>query len=190
MKPETAVDNDAREAFYKAIDPENMTALWSVMSAIITPQPKSPCVPFLWRYAQVRERLMEAASLITAKEAERRVLILENPGTRGESKVTTSLYAGVQLVMPGEVAPAHRHAQSALRFVLEASGGHTAVAGERTEMHLGDFVITPSWEWHDHGNTSDAPGFWLDGLDIPLVQFLDASFYEGFGEDAQPIVKP
>lgn len=190
MNPNANLNTEARDAFYKAIDPECMTALWSVMGSIITPEPKSPCEPFMWRYADVRSRLLEAAELITAKEAERRVLILENPGLRGQSKVTTSLYAGIQLVMPGEVAPAHRHSQSALRFVLEASGGHTAVGGEKTEMHLGDFVITPSWEWHDHGNTSDAPVFWLDGLDIPVVQFLDASFYEGFGEDSQPITKP
>ena len=190
MTIETAVNNDARTAFYKAIDPENMTALWSVMGALITPEPKSDCRSFLWHYDQIRTRLLEAAELITAKEAERRVLILENPGLRGQSKITTSLYAGVQLVMPGEVAPAHRHSQSALRFVLEASGGHTAVGGEKTEMHLGDFIITPSWDWHDHGNTSDEPVFWLDGLDIPVIQLLDVSFYESFGEDSQPITKP
>ena len=81
--------------------------------------------------------MMEAGELITAKEAQRRVLILENPGLRGQSKVTTDLYAGVQLVLPGEVAPAHRHTQNALRFVLEGSGAHTAVNGERTPMHCG-----------------------------------------------------
>ena len=179
----------AREAFYRAIEPESLRALWSVMGNIITPQPTSDCQPYLWRYAQVRERLLEAATLITAKEAERRVLILENPGLAGTSKVTTSLYAGIQLVMPGEVAPAHRHTQSALRFVLESSGGHTSVAGERTELAVGDFVITPQWEWHDHGNDSDEPVFWLDGLDIPMVQFLDASFAEGYGDDEQPLLR-
>lgn len=183
------VDDAARQAFYRAIEPEGLAALWPSLAELITPEPKSPCVPFLWRYATVRERLIEAAGLITAKEAERRVLILENPGLRGQAKVTTSLYAGIQLVMPGEVAPAHRHSQSALRFVLEAEGGHTAVAGERTTMHVGDFVITPSWEWHDHGNTTDDPIFWLDGLDIPVVQFLDASFAEGLGEDQQALTK-
>ena len=179
-----------REAFYDAIEPESMRALWSVMSGIITPEPKSDCRPFMWSYEAVRARLLEAADLITAKEAERRVLILENPGLKGSSKITTSLYCGVQLVMPGEVAPAHRHTQSALRFVLESEGGFTAVGGEKTEMKFGDFVITPNWEWHDHGNTTDAPIFWLDGLDIPVVQFLDASFAEGYGEDQQPITKP
>jgi len=190
MSHAAPVNTEAREAFYKAIEPESMRALWSVMGAIITPEPKSGCQPVMWKYDTVRARLMEAAGLITAKEAERRVLILENPGLKGTSKCTTSLYCGVQLVMPGEVAPAHRHTQSALRFVLEASGGHTAVGGERTTMHYGDFVITPNWQWHDHGNTSDEPVLWLDGLDIPLVQFLDASFAEGFGDDEQPITKP
>src|SRR3712207_8451935 len=77
------------------------------------------------------------SGLITAKEAERRVLVLENPGLRGRSKITTDLYAGVQLVLPGEAAPAHRHTQSALRFVLEGEGAYTAVNGERTMMHEG-----------------------------------------------------
>jgi gentisate 1,2-dioxygenase len=128
--------------------------------------------------------------LITAKEAERRVLILENPGLRGQSKITTDLYGGVQLVLPGEIAPAHRHAQSALRFVLEGGGAHTAVNGEKTEMHEGDFIITPPMAWHDHSNGSDRPIFWLDGLDIPIVQFLDASFSDHHDEDEQPIARP
>jgi len=189
MTRDGPIDDEARQAFYRAIEPEGLAALWPMLGDLITPEPQSPCVPFLWRYDRVRQRLIEAAGLITAREAERRVLILENPGLRGQAKVTTSLYAGIQLVMPGEVAPAHRHSQSALRFALEAQGGHTAVAGERTTMHVGDFVITPSWEWHDHGNTSDAPVFWLDGLDIPIVQFLDTSFFERFGDDAQPITR-
>lgn len=191
MSLEQAAENTPeRQAFNAAIEPESMRALWTVMSGLITPQPKSDCVPFKWSYDSVRSRLIEAAGIISAKEAERRVLILENPGLKGTSKVTTSLYCGVQCVMPGEVAPAHRHTQSALRFVLESQGGFTAVAGEKTEMHYGDFVITPNWEWHDHGNTTDEPIFWLDGLDIPVVQFFDASFAEGLGEDQQPISRP
>jgi gentisate 1,2-dioxygenase len=179
-----------REAFYRKIDGENLTALWNVMGDLITPQPKSPCRPHLWRFDAIRAYMMEAGKLITAREAERRVLILENPGLRGQSKITTSLYAGVQLVMPGEVAPAHRHSQSALRFILEGKGAHTAVDGERTLMEPGDFVITPSMTWHDHGNATAEPMFWLDGLDIPLVQFLDASFAEGLDQDVQPVTRP
>ena len=189
MSFEKPADTPERSAFYKAIEPEGLSALWAVMGNIITPTPKSPCVPHIWRYDRIRARLLEASGLITAKEAERRVLILENPGMRGQSKITTSLYCGVQLVMPGEVAPAHRHSQSALRFVLESAGAQTVVGGERTEMRMGDFIITPHWQWHDHGNDSDQPIFWLDVLDIPIVQFFDASFAEGMGADQQKLTR-
>ena len=86
------------------------------------------------------------------------MLVLENPGLRGQSSITQSLYAGLQLILPGEVAPAHRHTQSALRFIVEGEGAYTAVDGERTTMRPGDFIITPSWTWHDHGNDGDRAG--------------------------------
>src|ERR1044071_1590020 len=187
---ETPVETPERRAFYNRIDKQNMTALWTVLGALVTPEPKSACVPAVWRFGEIRSAMLEAGKLITAKEAERRVLVLENPGLRGQSRITTSLYAGVQLVLPHEVAPAHRHSQSALRFVLEGQGAHTSVDGERTLMQPGDFVITPYMAWHDHGNDTDEPMFWLDGLDIPLIQFLDASFVEPLEEDEQPIGKP
>ena len=179
-----------REAFYKKIDGENLSALWNVMGDLITPEPKSACRPHLWKFDAIRDYMTEAGKLITAKEAERRVLVLENPGLRGQSKITTSLFAGVQMVVPGDIAPAHRHSQSALRFILEGKGAFTAVDGERTAMEPGDFVITPSMTWHDHSNETAEPMFWLDGLDIPMVQFFDASFAEGSNEDQQRITKP
>jgi gentisate 1,2-dioxygenase len=182
-----AVETPERRAFYERISRQNLTPLWVSLANLVTPEPVSPCQPAVWRFADLRAAMMEAGGLITAKEAERRVLVLENPGLRGQSKVTTDLYAGLQMVLPGEIAPAHRHAQSALRFVLEGRGAHTAVNGERTAMHEGDFVITPPMAWHDHGNDGDEPVFWLDGLDIPIVQFLDASFAEHHDDDEQPI---
>src|SRR6266478_3560681 len=184
------VDTPERRAFYEKISRENMAPLWTSLAELVTPEPRSPCRPASWKFATIRDAMLEAGGLITAKEAERRVLVLENPGLRGQSKVTTSLYAGVQLVLPGEVAPAHRHTQSALRFVLEGSGAHTSVNGERTIMHEGDFIITPPMTWHDHGNESDQPIFWLDGLDMPVVSLLDASFAESLGQDEQPITRP
>lgn len=191
------MDNDAkpavsaeRAAFYDKIDKKNLTPLWSVLGDLVTPEPRSKCQAYLWKYADARAALLEAGDLITAKEAERRVLIYENPGLRGQSRITTSLYAGLQLVLPGEVAPAHRHTQSALRFVMEGSGAHTTVDGEKTTMNVGDFVITPQMAWHDHGNGSDQPMMWLDGLDIPLIQFLDASFAESHPDDEQEVSRP
>src|SRR6476646_1071723 len=180
----------ARRAFYERIGALGMTPLWEVLGALVPPQPTSPVAPALWRYDAVREHVLEAGRLITAEEAERRVLILENPAMRGHSCITQSLYAGLQLILPGEVAPAHRHTQSALRMVLDGEGAYTAVDGERTTMRRGDFIITPSWTWHDHGNLGYQPVIWLDGLDIPTVRFLDAGFAEHNKSAAQATVLP
>ncbi|MFT5217870.1 MAG: gentisate 1,2-dioxygenase [Planctomycetota bacterium] len=186
-KDSKPAETPERLAFYEKIGRQAYAPLWTVLSDLVTGEPKSACQAHLWRFDQAREWLLEAGALITAQEAERRVLILENPGMRGESKITTSLYAGLQLVLPGEVAPAHRHSQSALRFVVDGAGAHTSVNGERTDMQFGDFVITPPWAWHDHGNNSDEPMIWMDGLDIPMLSFFDASFAEKLGTDEQPI---
>lgn len=180
----------ARHALYRDMSPLNLTPLWEVLHALVPPQPRSPCVPALWKYNEIRPCLQRAGELITAEEAVRRVLILENPALRGQSAVTQSLYAGLQLILPGEVAPSHRHTQSALRFIVEGSGAYTAVDGERTTMHPGDFIITPSWTWHDHGNEVDEPVVWLDGLDIPMIRFFDAGFAENGAARSQTVTRP
>ena len=176
-----------RAAFYARIGAQHLTPLWDVLGDLVIPQPKTPCVPALWRFDDVRPHIIEAGRLISAKEAERRVLVLENPGLRGESCITRTLYCGLQLILPGEVAPSHRHTQTALRFVIDGEGAYTAVDGERTKMHPGDFIITPSGAWHDHGNLGDEPVIWMDGLDIPLIRQLDAGFAERYPEETQPV---
>ena len=184
-------ETEKRAEYYSRISQHSMTPLWESLHALVPDTPTSPLKPAHWDYdGTIRPRLMEAGQLITAKEAVRRVLILENPGLPGQASITHSLYAGLQLILPGEVAPAHRHSQSALRFIVEGSGAYTAVAGERTIMQPGDFVLTPSWTWHDHGNESDEPMVWLDGLDIPLVRFLDAGFCENGTIESQPVDRP
>jgi len=179
-----------RQAFYDRIAPANLAPLWEQLHSLVTPEPTTSCVPALWRYEEIRPHLMQAGGLITAREAQRRVLILENPGLKGQATITGSLFAGLQLILPGEVAPAHRHTQSALRFIVEGHGAYTAVDGERTAMQPGDFVITPSWTWHDHGNDTQEPMVWLDGLDIQIVKLLGASFAEGYPDDIQPVSRP
>jgi gentisate 1,2-dioxygenase len=179
-----------RQAFYQRIGSANLAPLWEKLHGLVTAEPVPSCVPALWSYAAIRPYLMQAGGLITALEATRRVLILENPALPGRATITGSLFAGLQLILPGEVAPAHRHTQSALRFIIEGHGAYTAVDGERTPMQPGDFVITPSWTWHDHGNDTDEPMVWLDGLDIQIVNLLNASFAEGFPHDTQPISRP
>jgi gentisate 1,2-dioxygenase len=179
-----------RQAFYDRIAPHHLAPLWEKLHHLVTPEPVTDCLPYVWHYRDVRPHLMQAGGLITAMEATRRVLILENPGLEGEAQITNSLFAGLQLILPGEVAPAHRHTQSALRFIIEGSGAYTAVDGERTVMQPGDFVITPSWTWHDHGNDSAEPMVWLDGLDIQIVKLLNASFAEPGAADMQQATRP
>jgi gentisate 1,2-dioxygenase len=179
-----------RDAYYERIDPLSMAPLWTRLKALVPAQPTPIGVAHRWRYDEVRPHVLESAQHITAKEAERRVLILENPALRGSSQITSVLYAGLQLIMPGEVAPAHRHTQSALRFIVEGSGAYTAVDGERTLMEPGDFVITPSWTWHHHGNDSAEPMVWLDGLDIPMLMQFGGTFREDHRADEAPLTRP
>jgi gentisate 1,2-dioxygenase len=183
----TPSSNEARamlQALYAEMAPQHLYPLWEVLHALVTPQPTSPVQAHRWHYDAARAHLLRAGDLITAAQAERRVLILENPGLPGSCAVTTSLYAGLQLILPGEVAPCHRHTQCALRFVMEGGGAFTALDGEKAIMQPFDLVLTPNWQWHDHGNTSDRPMIWLDGLDIPTVRFYAASFAERLPDGA------
>lgn len=179
-----------REAFYSRADTQHLAPLWTRLGSLVPAEPTPVGVPHRWAYADVRPYVLESAHHISAKEAERRVMILENPGLKGTSQITNSLYAGLQLIMPGEVAPAHRHTQSALRFIVEGQGAYTAVDGEKTTMHPGDFVITPSWTFHHHGHEASGPMVWLDGLDIPLVAFFNSTFREDHESDKAEVTRP
>jgi gentisate 1,2-dioxygenase len=185
-KPDRTHNIEAmRQDYYSRIDRHGMKPLWTVMSSLIHDEPQSRCAPAIWHFDDVKTLVMESGGLISAEEAKRRVLILENPALRGESRVTNTLFAGIQMIMPGEVAPAHRHVSSAIRFVLDGEGAYTAVEGEKAFMAPGDFVITANWAPHDHGNTSDKPMLWLDVLDVPAVNFFETSFAEDFDTPTQ-----
>ena len=180
-----------RQDFYGQIGRHSLAPLWERPPGTYSRAPVSPALPYHWNYDEVvRPFMLRAGSLITAKEAERRVLILENPGLRGQRRITSSLFAGLQLILPGEVAPAHRHTPAALRFIIEGRGAYTAVEGERALMEPGDFILTPSWSWHDHGNESNDPVVWLDGLDTPMVRMLDANFADPMNDETQGVIRP
>jgi gentisate 1,2-dioxygenase len=169
--------------------PLGLTPLWEVLHALVPREPAVRTRAMHWRWREVWPFIEAAGRAISAEEAVRRVLILENEGWRGQSRVTSTLYAGLQLILPGEVAPSHRHTQSALRFIVSGAGAYTAVEGERTIMHPGDFIITPAWTWHDHGNAGNDPVVWLDGLDIPVVAFFEAGFAENDTRKSQEVAR-
>src|SRR5438046_9204628 len=166
----------ALEAYYRDLEGYSAAPLWTVLHQLLTPEPRPKAVPHLWSWAELRPQVYRAGELIGTDEAERRVVMLLNPGLNGECAVTGTLYAGLQLILPGEIARSHRHTAAALRFIVEGHGAYTAVDGEKTIMNPGDMVLTPNWTWHDHGNESPEPMVWLDGLDLPLVNQLDAMF--------------
>jgi gentisate 1,2-dioxygenase len=181
------------DAYYASLGDIGAAPLWKSLGDLVPVEPRTPDVPFVWRYADVRPALMRAGELVSAEEAERRVLMLLNPtpSVAERGGTTSTLYAGIQLVLPGEVARAHHHVASAFRLVIEsAEGAFTAVDGERAMMSPGDMVLTPNWRWHDHGNDSEEPVIWLDGLDIPVVNFFNANFFELYPDVQQKITKP
>jgi gentisate 1,2-dioxygenase len=184
------ISSAERREYYQRLKQKNTAPLWEVLGDLIPAQPRPAASPALWRYEEMRAFLLEAGKLITPQEAERRVLILENPGMPGTSLITQSMYAGMQLVAPEETTPTHRHVTSAIRFVIESVKGYTAVDGQRTAMHPGDLILTPSWMYHDHGNPGDSPVIWLDGLDVPIVNMLGTSFAESYPAQFQPVTRP
>jgi len=181
------VANSDRAHFYNEIGALNMKPLWERVMRL---KPGTAAVPAIWRWAEVRPLLMHACELITAKEAERRVLMLENPALEGTTFITTTLFAGLQAILPGEIAPTHRHTPNALRFIVEGEGAYTAIDGERAMMKPGDFIVTPGWTWHDHGNVGTKPVVWLDGLDIAFANIMGAHFREDYPEESQRLSKP
>jgi gentisate 1,2-dioxygenase len=183
----SAVANPNRERFSGELSALHMKPLWERVMRLA---PGTAARPAIWRWSEVQPYLMRSGELISTREAERRVLMLENPALAGTTFATTTLYAGLQLILPGEVARTHRHAPNALRFIVEGEGAYTAVEGERVTMRPGDFVTTPGWAWHDHGNLGSGPVVWLDGLDIAFANLFGAHFREDYPQEMQPVARP
>jgi gentisate 1,2-dioxygenase len=140
-------------------------------------EPVAPDKPWLWRWTELQGLIDRAAREVSMDEAERRVLMLVNPAFGGKAVTTTNLFAGLQILEPGESARPHRHTASAMRLVIE--GGATVVDGRHCPMEPGDLILTPNWCWHEHWNRGTERVVWLDGLDMPLAAHLGAIFAEG-----------
>ncbi len=157
----------------------HLAPLWPAMRVLLPHhRPQSPTVPHRWAYRALRPLLLEAGRLTPVEKAERRVLVLCDPGREGALQATATIYAGLQLLLPGERAANHRHTPSAARVVVEGRGGYTTVEGEKLPMAEGDLILTPGGEWHEHGHEGEEPVVWLDALDLPLFVALDASYAE------------
>ncbi len=178
-------------AYYAALGRLDAGALWTVANTIEPWEPDSSSVPMLWRYAELRAHVLRALELVTPERAGRRVVYLVNPGRRAEAAAVGRLYTGLQVMNPGEKASAHRHSSSALRFIMEGDGAYTIVDGHKVTLGRNDFVLTPNGTWHEHGVDADGSVcIWQDGLDIPLVNALEANFFEVHPALAQQVSHP
>jgi gentisate 1,2-dioxygenase len=170
--------NELPVDYVDALRSANLVPLWPALRTLLPPmEPRTTTLTTHWPWAAVRPLLLRAGELTPIEKAERRVLVLANPG-RGLDTLQASsvIYLGMQLVLPGETAPNHRHTPNAARIVVEGEGACTIVGGERCAMQHGDLVLTPSGMWHEHRHEGSGPFMWLDVLDLPLMVYLDSSY--------------
>ncbi|WP_321287916.1 cupin domain-containing protein [Alcaligenes phenolicus] len=177
--------------YYQDLTQFEAGALWTVANKIEPWEPKSESVPVVWRYRDLRDYVLRSVDLVSPEKAGRRVIYLNNPGRQEVSAAVGWLYSGLQVMKPGEAASAHAHSSSALRFIMEGRGAYTIVDGHKMTLGANDFVLTPNGCWHEHGVEADGlPCIWQDGLDIPLVNALEAGFYAVHPDLTQAITHP
>lgn len=179
-------EQTALEAFDREIEQHSLQGHWK-MELPANMEPRSKLRPMHWKWTMLREQLLRAGGLIGVNEAGRRTIQLLNPGLQPLKSTTHTLQMSIQLVLPGEVATAHRHTMAAIRFVVEGGGTFTTVEGESFLMEPGDLILTPNWTWHDHINESKAPMIWIDGLDVPFSRAMDAMFIEEYSQPRQAV---
>lgn len=179
------MDHDPRELaeLYADFDKAHLLPLWTQRDDLMPVTPQPAAVPHLWRWSELYPLAERSGELVpVGRGGERRAIALANPGLSGHPYATPTLWAAIQYLGPHETAPSHHHTQTAFRFIIDGEGVWTNVADDPVAMRRGDLLLTPSWAFHEHHNTTDHPMAWIDGLDIPLVHQLDAGFFE-FGPD-------
>lgn len=181
---ESDVDDPALSAMYSDFEAEHLTPLWTQRDDLMPAVPTSKAIPFVWKWSRLYPLAQRAGDLVpVGRGGERRAIALANPGLGGVPHVSPTLWTAIQYLGPKEVAPEHRHAQNAFRFVVEGEGVWTVVNGDPVAMRRGDLLLTPGWHFHGHHNETDQPMAWIDGLDIPFVHYTDTGFFE-FGSDS------
>ena len=165
--------------YVQAMRDLNLVPLWPSLRGLLPPQvPHRATQPTHWPYQSLRPLLLQAGQLTPIEKAERRVLVLANPGHGLDNmQASAAMYLGMQLLLPGEWAPSHKHTPNAVRMVVEGEGAYTTVEGQKCPMSRGDLILTPTGLWHEHGHDGTQPVVWLDVLDLPLMYRLEVSYH-------------
>src|SRR5713101_3338780 len=94
-----------------------LDAPWSRPGPLIE-QKKTRVESRLWQWAEIEPLLRRTAEFMApGRGGERRILRIANPGVP-ERTSTHTISVALQSLLPGEVAPAHRHTPNAIRFML------------------------------------------------------------------------
>lgn len=170
---------DLPQDYRDELKQQNLVPLWPSLRGVLPPNvPTRQTQPTYWNYQGLKPLLLKAGELTPIEKAERRVLVLANPGHGLEKmQASAAMYLGMQLLLPGEWAPSHRHTPNAVRMVVEGEGAWTTVDGEKCPMSRGDLILTPTGLWHEHGHDGTEPVVWLDVLDLPLVYYMETSYH-------------
>ena len=178
------------EKLYREMDSYHVKPLWRAERELMPFAPKPKTLPWLWKWSHLHDLARRSGELVTlARGGDRRAMGLANPGLSGAPYATATLWSAIQWLNGGEVAPSHRHSAQALRFMIDGSGAYSTVHGDKVYLERGDFVINPPWYWHDHGSEGSGPAVWIDGLDVPLNNYLDAVFWEPGADETQEVTK-
>jgi gentisate 1,2-dioxygenase len=176
------------EKLYEEMDQNFVKPLWRAESSILPRSPRPKAVAWIWKWSRLHALARRSGELVTiGRGGDRRALGLSNPGLGGQPYATPTLWAAIQWLNGREVEPAHRHSSQAVRFVIDGRGAYSTVEGDKIYLERGDFSINPPWFWHDHGSEEDGPTVWMDGLDIPLNNYLDAPFFEQSADEKQEV---
>lgn len=188
MSHELGRIEDLPKEYVQELRDLNLVPLWPSLRGVLPPNiPTRQTKPTHWPYKTIKPLLLKAGELTPIEKAERRVLVLANPGHGLEKmQASAAMYLGMQLLMPGEWAPSHRHTPNAVRMIVEGEGAYTTVDGEKCPMSRGDLILTPTGLWHEHGHDGTEPVIWLDVLDLPLVYYMEASYH--INGDRQTVV--
>ncbi len=181
--------SDAKfEKLYSEMESNYLMPLWTAHRSVSPLEPRSKAVPWLWKGSKLYDFARRAGELVTPERGgDRRAMGLSNPGLGGLPYATPTLWAAIQWLNGREVAPAHRHSSEAVRFIIDGQKTYSTVQGDKVYLERGDFVINPPWYWHDHGSESDLPSMWMDALDVPITNYLDAAFFDEGESDIQDV---
>ena len=173
---------------YEAAGGLNFTPGWVPRKKpIMWGEPRPEFAPAHWAYEDAKAGLDAAGRLIDVSLAERRNLVMRNPVPGINFETTRTLVCAYQMILPGEVAPSHRHSSHALRVIIDGKGAFSIVNGQKMPMETGDVVLTPGWSWHGHGHDGSDPAYWFDGLDVPLTQLLEPMFFQEYPQKYEKV---